>query len=198
MGKQRRQFNAGFKAKVALEAIKVQRTVQEIASTFSVHPNQVAQWKRQALENLAELFTDGRRRTDLSDEELKSELYRQIGRLQMEIEWLKKSPVYRIGGETGMDRARKQHFQHEGTMQAGWRHAVGSVLQAFGRNCRESDADEASGRTVHGNTVLWRAADDGLASPGGLQRQPEARSTLDATNGIGSNLPQTKIVAVVM
>jgi transposase len=90
MGKQRRQFNAGFKAKVALEAIKGQRTVQEIASTFSVHPNQVAQWKRQALENLAELFTDGRRRTDLSDEELKSELYRQIGRLQMEIEWLKK------------------------------------------------------------------------------------------------------------
>jgi transposase-like protein len=90
MGKQRRQFNAGFKAKVALEAIKGQRTVQEIASTFSVHPNQVAQWKRQALENMAELFTDGRRRTDLSDEELKSELYRQIGRLQMEIEWLKK------------------------------------------------------------------------------------------------------------
>ncbi len=90
MGKQRRQFSAGFKAKVALEAIKGQRTVQEIASTFSVHPNQVAQWKRQALENLAELFTDGRRRTDLSDEELKSELYRQIGRLQMEIEWLKK------------------------------------------------------------------------------------------------------------
>ncbi len=90
MGKQRRQFNAGFKAKVALEAIKGQRTVQEIAATFSVHPNQVAQWKRQALENLAELFTDGRRRTDLSDEELKSELYRQIGRLQMEIEWLKK------------------------------------------------------------------------------------------------------------
>ncbi len=90
MGKQRRQFNAGFKAKVALEAIKGQRTVQEIAATFSVHPNQVAQGKRQALENLAELFTDGRRRTDLSDEELKSELYRQIGRLQMEIEWLKK------------------------------------------------------------------------------------------------------------
>lgn len=90
MGKQRRQFGAGFKAKVALEAIKGQRTVQEIASAFSVHPNQVAQWKRQALENLAELFADGRRRTDLSDEELKSELYRQIGRLQMEIEWLKK------------------------------------------------------------------------------------------------------------
>ena len=96
-----------------------------------------------------------------------------------------------------MDRSRKQHFQHEGTMQAGRHHAVGSVLQAFGRNCRESDADEASGRTVHGDTVLWRAADDGLASPGGLRRQPKARSTLDATDGIGSNLPETKIVAAL-
>jgi hypothetical protein len=56
------------------------------------------------LENLAELFADGRRRTDLSDEELKSKLYRQIGRLKMEIEWLKKSPVDRIDGETGMER----------------------------------------------------------------------------------------------
>jgi transposase len=62
MGKQRRQFNAGFKATVALEAIKGQRTVQKIASTFSVHPNQVMQWKRQALDNLAEIFSDGKRR----------------------------------------------------------------------------------------------------------------------------------------
>lgn len=90
MGKQRRQFSAGFKAKVALEAIKGQRTIQEIASTFAVHPNQVTQWKRQALDQLPEVFTDGRSRADRSDEELKSELYRQIGRLQMELEWLKK------------------------------------------------------------------------------------------------------------
>ena len=96
-----------------------------------------------------------------------------------------------------MDRSRKQHFQHEGTMQAGRHHAVGSVLQAFGRNCRESDADEASGRTVHGDTVLWRSADDSLASAEGLRRQREARSRLDATNGIGCNLPKTKIVAAV-
>ena len=94
-----------------------------------------------------------------------------------------------------MDRVRKQHFQHEGTMQTGRHHAVGSVLQAFGRNCRESDANEASGRTVHGDTFLWRAPDDGLASAGGLRRQPETRSTLAAKNGIGSNLPETEIVA---
>jgi transposase-like protein len=59
MGKERRQFSAAFEAKVALEAIKGQRTLQEISSTFGVHPNQVAQWKRQALEQLPEIFSAG-------------------------------------------------------------------------------------------------------------------------------------------
>ncbi len=90
MGKKRRQFSAGFKAKVAVEAIKGQRTVQQIASTFGVHPNQVAQWKRQALDELPEVFSKGRERTDRADEEMKAELYEQIGRLRMELEWLKK------------------------------------------------------------------------------------------------------------
>lgn len=90
MGKQRRHFTAGFKAKVALEAIKGQRTVQEIASTFEVHPNQVAQWKRQALEQLPAVFSSERSHNERADEELKDELYQQIGRLQMELEWLKK------------------------------------------------------------------------------------------------------------
>lgn len=90
MGKQRRHFTAGFKAKVALEAIKGQRTVQEIASTFEVHPNQVAQWKRQALEQLPAVFSSEHSHNERADEELKDELYQQIGRLQMELEWLKK------------------------------------------------------------------------------------------------------------
>ena len=90
MGKKRRQFNAGFKARVALEAIKGQRTVQEIASTYGVHPNQVGQWKRQALDQLPEIFSSGREHGDRADEGLKAELYEQIGRLQVELEWLKK------------------------------------------------------------------------------------------------------------
>ena len=90
MGKQRRQFSAAFKAKVALEAIKGQRTVQEISSTFAVHPNQVAQWKKQAVEQLPDIFSPGRNHLDRADDELKEELYQQIGRLQMELAWLKK------------------------------------------------------------------------------------------------------------
>lgn len=90
MGKQRRQFSAAFKAKVALEAIKGQRTVQEISSTFGVHPNQVTKWKRQALAQLPEIFSASRSNLDRAEEELKEELYQQIGRLQMELAWLKK------------------------------------------------------------------------------------------------------------
>ena len=90
MGRQRRQFSGEFKAKVALEAIKGQHTVREIASRYSVHPNVVSQWKRQALQDLPAVFSDGRARREKDDEQEKAELYEQIGRLKMELEWLKK------------------------------------------------------------------------------------------------------------
>lgn len=67
MAKQRKQYSADFKAKVALEAIKGQITVNEIASRFSIHPNLVAQWKKQALAQLPDLFSDRRARS-LRDE----------------------------------------------------------------------------------------------------------------------------------
>lgn len=90
MGRQRRQFSGEFKAKVALEAIKGQHTVREIASRYSVHPNVVTQWKRQALDELPAIFSDGRVRREKGEEHEKTELYEQIGRLKMELEWLKK------------------------------------------------------------------------------------------------------------
>ena len=90
MGRQRRQFSGEFKAKVALEAIKGQHTVREIASRYSVHPNVVTQWKRQALQDLPAVFGDGRARRDKDGEQEKAELYEQIGRLKMELEWLKR------------------------------------------------------------------------------------------------------------
>jgi putative transposase len=88
--RQRRSFGAELKAKIAAEAIKGQKTVQEIASHFEVHPNQVSQWKKQALERLPELFSDRRAREAQEGEELKAQLYEQIGQLQVELEWLKK------------------------------------------------------------------------------------------------------------
>ena len=90
MKRHRRQYSADWKAKVALEAIKGQRTIQEIASHYEVHPNLVTQWKKQLLERAAEIFSTGKAEEGKADEELKAELYQQIGKLQVEVDWLKK------------------------------------------------------------------------------------------------------------
>jgi putative transposase len=79
-----------MKARIALEAIKGQKTIQEIASHYGVHPNQVSSWKRQAVEGTPSLFTDRRSHSGPSDDDLKAELYQQIGQLQVELDWLKK------------------------------------------------------------------------------------------------------------
>jgi transposase-like protein len=88
--RQRRNFSAEMKSRIALEAIKGQRTIQEIASHYGVHPNQVTNWKKQAAEGMPMVFADRRSKSDNNDEVLKTELYEQIGRLQMELDWLKK------------------------------------------------------------------------------------------------------------
>jgi transposase-like protein len=86
----RKRYAAAFKAKVAREAIRGERTIAEIASEKGVHPNQIGKWKKQAPDELPELFSDGRKKKEESSEELESELYKQIGQLKVELDWLKK------------------------------------------------------------------------------------------------------------
>ena len=90
MTKQRNHYSADFKAKVALAAIKGQQTVNEIASSYAVHPNLVLQWKKQALEALPDAFSSRRARAAHDEENLKAQLYQQIGQLKVELDWLKK------------------------------------------------------------------------------------------------------------
>jgi transposase-like protein len=92
----RKRHPAAFKAKVALEAVKQTRTVAELAKVFQVHPVQISQWKKQLLDGAESLFGDGRRREQEEGPALQAELYERIGRLNMEVEWLKKS-VARCG-----------------------------------------------------------------------------------------------------
>ena len=90
MTKNRRRFSAEYKFRVALEAAKGQETLSELASKYGLHPNQISQWKRQLLESGAEVFNrHGDKETQAQHTE-QSELYEQIGRLKMELEWLKK------------------------------------------------------------------------------------------------------------
>ncbi len=89
MTRKRRVFGAAFKAKVALAAARGDKTTAQLASEFSVHTSQVTAWKKQLLEQAAGLFEDGRTRRDETAAN-EQELFEQIGRLKMEVEWLKK------------------------------------------------------------------------------------------------------------
>jgi len=91
MKRSRRVLTGDFKAKLALEAIRGTGTVNEMASRYGVHPTQIQSWKKQAIEALPEVFSDRRSRNGKADEELRSRLYEQIGKLQVELDWLKKN-----------------------------------------------------------------------------------------------------------
>jgi transposase-like protein len=86
----RKRYTIEFKAKVALAAVKGQKTVNEIASEFGVHVSQINEWKRQLLTGLPQVFDRKGERREAANEAEKDRLYRQIGKLQVEVDWLKK------------------------------------------------------------------------------------------------------------
>lgn len=90
MPRTRKNHPPSLKAKVAVEAIKGHKPVAQIAQTFGVHPTLVGGWKKQALAGLAEVFTNGRERASRQADAEKDELYKQIGRLKVELDFLKK------------------------------------------------------------------------------------------------------------
>ena len=89
--KTRRRFTAEFKAKVALEAIRGERTISELATKHQLHPNQITQWKRQAIENLAKAFDDRASDAQVSREVELTKLHAKIGQLVVERDFLAKA-----------------------------------------------------------------------------------------------------------
>ncbi len=90
MVQKRRKHSPAFKAKVSLAAIKGELTINEISSQFGVHPNQISKWKKQAIEELYSVFSGKRERNKKEQKELTEELYKQIGQLKVELDWIKK------------------------------------------------------------------------------------------------------------
>ena len=86
----RKTYSANFKAKVALAAIKEDKTMAELSSEFEVHRAQIQQWKKDALEELPNFFSTKRKKKEKNNAELVDELYKQIGQLKVENDWLKK------------------------------------------------------------------------------------------------------------
>ena len=90
MTQKRRRFSAKFKACVVRAALREDKTLAQLASEFDVHPNQITEWKRQAIESLQEVFSRKKKRQKQDNQQLIDRLYQQIGELQVDVNWMKK------------------------------------------------------------------------------------------------------------
>lgn len=86
----RKKHSAGFKARVALEAAKGDHTLAELAREYKVHAMQISKWKRELIEGLPDLFERRGPGKDQEHDELVDRLYREIGELKVQLDWLKK------------------------------------------------------------------------------------------------------------
>lgn len=90
MATQRNHYGAEFKARVALEALKGHKTINELVSHFGVHPTQINKWKKHLQTELPQIFSTRREKREQDHEALQAQLYQQIGQLKVELDWLKK------------------------------------------------------------------------------------------------------------
>ena len=153
-------------------------------------------WKKQLLDRAAEVFSSGKTDAAQADEALKAELYQQIGKLQVEVDWLKKSPDFRVNGATGMDRTGSRRSQHRRAMRAYGNLAVGPLLHAGSEKRTKPEANAFAGRAIHAHALLWGASNDVLAERTRLCGEPETRATAAAADGTGSDLSKATVVTV--
>ena len=90
MAQKRRRFTAEFKARVVRAALREDKTLAQLASEFDVHPNQITEWKRQVLDSLPDVFSRKKKHEQQDNQQLIDRLYRQIGELQVDVNWMKK------------------------------------------------------------------------------------------------------------
>ena len=90
----RKKHSKELKAKIAIDAIKGQKTMSELASEYGVHTNQISRWKKQLLEAAPDIFTRGKDKEAEKNEVERDHLYKKVGQLQIEVDWLKKKTGY--------------------------------------------------------------------------------------------------------
>ena len=91
MMNKRKRYSAEFKAKVALEALKEQKTLSELSNQYQIHSVQISNWKKQLLDGSALIFKNSKNNNQKKQQNLEAHLYQEIGRLKIELDWLKKN-----------------------------------------------------------------------------------------------------------
>jgi transposase-like protein len=124
----RKQHSPAFKARVAMEAIRGEKTLSQLGSQFKVHPIQIGKWRKSAVEQLPELFVDGRTRKGQPAESGKDALYEEIGRLKVELDWLKKKAGMLDRGSAAPGGSGSCGDQHPAAVRTAGRKSVGPVL----------------------------------------------------------------------
>jgi transposase-like protein len=180
----RRTYTGHFKGKVALEAVKAEQTLSELASQYEVHPNQIKQWKRRLVEQVGELFADKRRKHEKDQAELIDELYKQIGQLKVELDWLKKKAACFGKWAQTVDWTRASLFECYASSSLirylaflGVLYSV-SVVEGY-------SVDPSDGWDVFGVSLLWRSSDASRACQMWRRGWQRSRSYLDARDGVG-------------
>jgi len=191
MTKRRKKYTEEVKGRLALEAIKGIRTLSELSPAYGVHPTVTAQWKRQLIKGAVEVFNRsipvGR-----SEQELTAPLYEEIGRLKMEIDWLKKSSERVAGGTARMDRAKRCDVVDRTPVRLGRSEPIELLLRAVGnRDRREPRFDAGDRPVVSEATVLRSTAHDRLAAGVGASDQSQAGRAADASNGFAGDIAGT-------
>ena len=86
----RKRYSAEFKAKIALEALKEQKTLTELSKQYQIHSVQISNWKKQLIEGSTSIFNNSNHNNHKKQQKLEDHLYQEIGRLKIELDWLKK------------------------------------------------------------------------------------------------------------
>ena len=185
MARKRTSHSPQFKAKVALEAAREQYTISELARKYSLHPNLIRGWKKQLVAHLPEIFQRPGSRTAKEDETaLIPELYQQIGRLQVELEWLKKNTKLSVTERRAMIEAG-----HERVSVARQCALLGLSRSSYYYRPRPPDplrprAHARPGSPLHPLSLLRRASPRAGVATRGLCRQSQTRTPAHA--GVGS------------